>query len=48
MLHARVTPAHTIIEAYRQGGPIGELLREVGEAAGYGSVEARTAVPVQS
>jgi len=48
MLHARVTPAHTIIEAYRQGGPIGEVLREVGEAAGYGSVEARTAVPVQS
>jgi gamma-glutamyl:cysteine ligase YbdK (ATP-grasp superfamily) len=40
MLHARVTPAHTIIEAYRQGGPIGEVLRDVGEAAGYGSVDA--------
>ena len=40
MLHARVTPAHTIIEAYRQGGPIGEVLRDVGEAAGYGSLAA--------
>ncbi|HEX9314889.1 MAG TPA: glutamate--cysteine ligase [Actinomycetota bacterium] len=39
MLHARVTPAHTIIEASRQGGPIGEVLRDLGEAAGYGSAD---------
>ena len=45
MLHARVTPAHTIIEAYGQRRPIGEVLRDIGEAAGYGSVEARWASP---
>src|SRR2546429_86748 len=30
MLHARVTPAHTIVKAYRQGRPIGDALRVVG------------------
>jgi gamma-glutamyl:cysteine ligase YbdK (ATP-grasp superfamily) len=43
MLRARVTPAHAIIEAYRRGAPIGEVLREVGQAAGYGSVDAPAA-----